>query len=261
MADRKISLVRMALHDFNRALRAWRGHLSAKEIIFLLSEQRRRALTVSMKALLAATVGTLWLLANKSEMSLKVALVDLSIPAAYVDFAVSVCLMTSIVHALSYFLLNDFVRIAVKHLLKFDSPWALTAVVDGEGVWSNAITPQWRFLSSGTSHKRLAKLALFFVNLPLLAITTICWVTAIRVGFHVLNTEGVFSVGGMLIIVSWLTLLWSLSMIVVLRTPFAFSKNKRHIHWLFLYKIYKRLGLMPPRVNDWLAEDRGNKKL
>jgi hypothetical protein len=261
MTDRKISLARMALHDFNRAIRAWRGHLSAKEIIFLLSEQRRRALMISMKALLVATIGTLWLLANKTEMSLKVALVDLSIPVAYVDFAVSVCLMTSIIHSLSYFLLNDFVRIAAKHLLKFDSPWALTAVVDGESVWSNAITPQWRFFNSGESQKRLAKLTLFFVNLPLLAITTICWVTAIRVGLHVLSTEGVFSVGGMLIIVSWLTLLCSLSMIVVLRTPFTFSKNKRYIQWLFLYKIYKRLGLMPPRVNDWIAADRGKNKI
>ena len=196
MGPRKITLWRIANHDFNRAVRAWRSQLSPKEILMLLAQQRARAITVSIRSLALATAGTFWLLANKSELSLRVALVELSIPASYVNFVVATLLMTTITYGISYFILNEFVRVASIRLFKFDSPWALTAIFDGASAWSNAIVPQWRFLTSSNAHKRLGTATLLLVNLPTLAIAAVSFITVVLVGWRVITHEGLLTFGG-----------------------------------------------------------------
>jgi hypothetical protein len=198
--------------------------------------------------------GTLWLLANKADLSLKVALVDLSIPISFVNFAVACLLLSTILHVLSYFILNEFVRVASNRLFKFDSPWALTAIFDGGGVWSNTAITQWRFFASSTAHSRIGKMTVLIVNLPILAILFVSFLTVVLVGWRVITHEGLLSLGGMFTIIAWLLLLSSVAQILVMLIPFTFEKNKRFVRWMFLYKMHRRYGLFPKLVNVWLQD-------
>jgi hypothetical protein len=133
---RKITLARIASHDFNR--RVWKIRLPDTDILRSLVNERARALTLFVRNLGMAMLTTLWLSAAKSTLALKLTFVDLTIPAAYVNFVLAAMLFGTAVQAINYLILNDFVRVASNKLFKFDAPWVLTALQDGGSVWSIA---------------------------------------------------------------------------------------------------------------------------
>ncbi|MGG7377549.1 hypothetical protein ACQ7B2_01735, partial [Escherichia coli] len=87
-------------------LRIWRSHDEPKQIFIRLVDERAKTISTAIRLAGLATVGTLWLLANKSELALRVSVVDLSIPASYVNFAVSCMLTGAVLNIISYFVLN-----------------------------------------------------------------------------------------------------------------------------------------------------------
>ncbi len=253
MTPKKLTLARLAGHDFNRSLRVWKKYLKPEEILTRLCQERSRALAMSLRNGGIAAVGTLWLLANKSELSLKLALIELNVPASYVNFAVAFLLFGTVVHLLNYFVLNHFVMIASNKLFGFDCPWALTTILDGGSVWINGSILQFRFLSSGAAHKRLGRASAALANIPLVAILLVAFWAVIAVGINVVKNRGLFSLDAMFTLIAWVTLIYSISQIVLMFIPFTFAKNVQFVRWNFLWRLYRRQGLMPPRAGVWLA--------
>jgi hypothetical protein len=162
---RKITLARIASHDFNRALRVWKIRLPDTDILRSLVNERARALTLFVRNLGIAMLTTLWLSTAKSTLALKLTFVDLTIPAAYVNFVLAVMLFGTAVQAINYMILNEFVRVASNKLFKFDAPWVLTALHDGGSVWSIAAVTQFRFFQSTAAHNRFGKSVMWLTNL------------------------------------------------------------------------------------------------
>lgn len=93
---RKITLARIATHDFNRALRVWRKRLPESDILRSLVNERARALTIAIRSFGIAVIGALWLSSVKSTMALKVMFADLTVPAAYVNFVVAAAVFSTL---------------------------------------------------------------------------------------------------------------------------------------------------------------------
>jgi hypothetical protein len=249
---RKITLARIASHDFNRALRIWRARISEKDIIVALVNERSRSLALAIRGLGIATIGTLWLASAKSTLVLKIAFIDLTIPAAYVVFVVAVSLFGAVGNAVSYLMINDFVRVAANKLFKFDSPWALTALQDGAAIWSNTVINQFRFFESSKAHVILGKAVLWLVNVPVLAIICMIYWIEVSTFIKVLRQDGPLSFNSAFVTVALLLLVWSLVYPILLQIPFSFTKNTRFIRWNFLTPIYRRMGLWHPRTPYWI---------
>jgi hypothetical protein len=119
---KQITLARIASHDFNRALRIWKNHIPETDILRSLVNERAKALAHFIRNLGIAMVGTLWLSSAKSTLELKVSFFELTVPAAYVSFAVAAAIFGTVVHVVNYMMLNDFVRVASNKLFRFDAP-------------------------------------------------------------------------------------------------------------------------------------------
>ena len=166
---KKLTLARIAVHDFNRALRVWQTQLDPIDIFEQLVGQRSKAMIHFMRSLPLAIAGVLWLAANKPELALKVSLIDISVPAAYVNFGVALLFFTALQNLINWALLNEFVRIASARLFKFEGG-TLSVFLDGGSAGSLALAKQYRFLSSGRWHSALGPMMLSLLCLPFLAI-------------------------------------------------------------------------------------------
>lgn len=163
---------------------------------------------------------------------------------------------TALIHVASYFLMNEFVRVASNKLFQFHAPWALTVLQDGGSVWSIGAITQFRFFKSGKTHKHLGRLAILLVNLPFLAmLVVVCWIVG-TVGIRVLRNDGLLSATGVFTLIAFLLVIYPLFYLFLLRTPFRFTKNTTFIRWNFLTKMYRRSGRWHPRSSIWIAENR-----
>jgi hypothetical protein len=224
-----------------------------------LVRERAKAVGLATKALAVATILMLWLSANKPELSLTVALVDISVPISYVNFAMALALFAGLLQVVTYFVLNDFIRIASNKLLRFDAPWALTVPEDGASAWSVASIPQFRFLASKRPHRLVGYALISFVCLPFLMVFGAIYWTAGRVGLSVLAASGYSSMEAFLTLIAWLIAALPVACVVLMLIPFSFTKNIEFIRWLFLTRIYRRMGRFPPRVDSWLAESHNSR--
>jgi len=249
---KRLTLIRLAAHDFHRSLRVWKAIGQPDQLFTSLVSQRGKVLALGIRNFLFAVVGTLWLSANKADLTVKLALFDLSIPKSYVNFAVAMSIFATGTNALSYFVLNEFVRIASNSMFKFDSAWVLTLPQDGSNAWSVAWVPQFRFLTSGAAHRWVARATLFITNLPFLCIAAVLYWTVFSAGYQVIRADGLVSSGGAFTVIAWLLVLCPIALAVLIRSRFPFEKNTRFIRWRFLAPLYRRSGHWPPRVNFWI---------
>ncbi len=74
---KKITLARIASHDFNRALRVWKKRIPDTDIFRLLVHERTRALAVAIRSFGIGIIGALWLSTAKSSLTLKLMFLDL----------------------------------------------------------------------------------------------------------------------------------------------------------------------------------------
>lgn len=258
-SPKKITLARIASHDFNRALRIWKTRLPDIDILRALVGERTRALAIAIRSFGIATIGVLWLSTAKSTLAVKFMLVDLTMPAAYVNFAVAAAVFGALIHATNYMLLNEFVRVASNKLFRFDAPWVLTVLQDGGSAWSIGAVAQFRFFQSSEAHNRFGKVAALLANVPFLAMLAAAYWIVASVGVRVLYKDGLSSVTGAFTVIAWLLMVYPPAYIALLRFPFAFTKNTRFIRWNVLWPMYRRLGLLPPRTSEWLAENKARK--
>jgi hypothetical protein len=251
---KKLTMARLAAHDFNRSLRIWKNIIPPADILKSLVVQRERALAAALRNFGLTIILTLWLLANKSELSLKIAAIEISVPIWYVNFALSLILFGFWVQLVNYFVLNDFVRIASVKLFKFDTSWALTVLQDGAAAWSIGWITQYRFFSSSAAHRIVGRMVLYLVNLPFVVILGFAYWIILSVGFQIMHKEDVVSAAALFTVTAWLLVICPMIYLIVIRIPFTFRKNVTFIRWLFLYRLYRRMGLMPPRVDQWLSK-------
>jgi hypothetical protein len=200
---KKFTLMRIASHDFNRALRVWRTYLSAAEIFERLIGQRAHMLQVGMRSLGLTVVGTLWLAANKSELVLKVSLIDVAVPVAYVIFAVAFLTFAALINLINWAVLNEFTRIASNRLFRFDNSSALEVLQNGASAGPLAWNPQYRFLTSGKAHERLGIWIMRLMMLPFFAVLMVVYWTIFARGIDLFLREG-FSIGVVFMVIGWI---------------------------------------------------------
>jgi hypothetical protein len=239
---RKITLWRIASHDFNRSLRIWKTRLSDTEILRSLINERARAQAISLRSFGLSLIGALWLSTAHATLALKLPLIDLTIPLAYVNFAVAIFVFGTAVNATNYLMLNEFVRIASNKLFGFNAPWVLTVLHDGGNTWSIPLVRQYRFFQSSKAHNRLGMAVLWLTNLPFLAVLIAVYWIEIQVGIYVLSHDGILSAGGAFTVIAWLLIMYPVAFITVMQIPFEFTKNVLFIRWIFLRNIYRRSG-------------------
>src|SRR5665213_3056645 len=92
-SGKRIAPFRFARHDFSRALRIWRKFSTDSEIFHSILRERGKAANAFWRGMAVATIGSLWLLANKPTLAVTISLIDLSIPAAFVNFGVAALLL------------------------------------------------------------------------------------------------------------------------------------------------------------------------
>jgi hypothetical protein len=71
---------------------------------------------------------------------------------------------------------------------------------------------------------------------------------------EMLNALAGVAFGGLFTIIAWLLLFYSVALIIVMRIPFRFEKNKRFVRWIFLFRMHRRYGFLPQMANIWLKE-------
>ncbi|GBF27927.1 hypothetical protein MnTg02_02987 [bacterium MnTg02] len=247
----KLTLGRIALHEFNRALRIWKRLLPPEQIIELLITQRDKMIVAAIRTLGIAIIGVLWLASNKSALNLSIKFIELSVPAAFVNTVVALALSFTLLNLINYFLLNEFIRLASNKLFKFESAWALTVPYEGGNAYSLSLVQQFRFFQSSKVHKVFGKTIVYLWTLPFLLIFMAIYWTVFAVGYNVLHQDGILSVTGIFTIASLLSTIIPIMLIIFINIPFKFSKNAGYIRWLFLYPIYRRQGLPPP--DRWIS--------
>ena len=260
MQSKSVSLWRIAAHDFNRSLRVWLRFMTAPEILKLLVQERSRSSAMMVRNLFFALAFGFWLQTDKAALDLKISLFELSIPTAFVNFALSATIFATTINFINYMVLNEFVRVVSNKAFKFDVPWALTAILEGSSAWSIGATQQFRFFRSSNSHVVFGNGSVFLLLLPYAcALVALVWINFV-VGLRVLAAGGFFSFAGLFTLIGWMIASYPIALIIISAFPFKFEKNKAFIRWLFLLRMHRRAGSWPTMIDRWVADANAERR-
>lgn len=254
---RKLTLFQVGAHDFYRAMRVARRHLQPLQLFERITQERAKVLGVAFKALAFAVGGSLWLASSKADLTVKLSVFDLSLPAAYVNAAVAVSYAGFVFGIMNYFVLNEFARIISHRMLKFDSAWALGTLYDGGSAWSLVWIGQFRHLELNSRHKLVGKSIALLSNLPVLIASAIVLWTVATVGMSTLAANGLLSLKGVLTILAWLFVAVPFAIAALMKMRFGFNKNVNFIRWNVLVPLYRNVGQWPPRIGYWITKPLG----
>lgn len=257
---RRISLWRLAVHDFGRAISVWRQIEKPETLLQALVSERSKALGAALKSLSFALLGSFWLISNKSALELKISLVDISIPAAYVNFFASLSVLGSIIQFASYFMLDSLVGKTSRKLLRFDSPWLLTIPLDGSSAWSLPVVSKFHFFKSNISHLMAGLSTLFLLFLPLSIIFYLIYSTIFSVSLQIMSAYSLSSAYSIIALVSLIMIASTILYPILVLVPFGFTKNRTFVRWIFLIRVHRRMGSSPSRTAEWLADARREEK-
>lgn len=242
----------IAGHDFRRALRVWEKRLKPEVIFEKVCQERSRAVAAYVRVAVLALGLLLWLTSNRDQLVLKIAFLDLAIPASYVNAVEAILLVGVIMHFINYLTLNEFVRVASNRLFQFDSPWVLSVPFDGGDAWNIGTMGQFRFFQSSSAHRSIMHLYALVLNLPALILLGMGYLMVVLNGWNSLAKEGLLSISGLFTMLAWIFLIQGLFMIVVMFVRFTFYKNAGFIRWLVLNRLYRRIGRRHPRASAWV---------
>jgi len=247
----RLTLLRLATHDFNRSLRVWLPRLGAEKIFGSLIEQRARSLRVFLQTFVLTLLGVTWLQAGKIQLALKFDQIELTVPTSYINFAIAMVFSNCLLTLLNYFVLNEFVRVASNRLFKFDNPVALSIPIGGENAWSLPLLRQYRFFSSNGTHLFLTRAVFYTLILPFfLLVSYIAW-SYFSTNVKILIDKGVFTFSGILCVSGSLMVIFPVVYTLFLFLPLSFHKNAMFIRWLFLFRMYKKGDKLPDHVALW----------
>ena len=253
---KKFTPLRLATHDFSRSLRVWRTLTPPKDIFYSLVHERTKSLRAALRSLTFGLGGALWLSSSHTTLALTVGSFDIRIPSTYVILAVTAFIFNAVTSLLSFFVLNEFLRVFSHKVLRFDNPSALTVPLDGGNAWILGTLLQFRFLSSGRAHCLFGYLALPVLIIPVLGIFLLMYSAVFSSGYSIMLRDGLLSFNGLIISTGWALAAYPLLHIIALFVPFKFQKNVNFIRWRFLSPLYRRQGLLPPRLPFWLPPEK-----
>jgi hypothetical protein len=261
MKPPKISLFKMATHDFWRSLRAWKGEIEPKQFIEMLTQQRHKALAKASRGFLIAGAASLWICNAKtnSTVALQLLSMNLQIPVVYVVFAIAFQMMTSMTAIISYFHINEFLRLAVNKYYAFENNAALVVPFDSSNTWSMPVLLQFRFLKSSNFHKTLIGFSLFGVLLPTFVVLVFIHGTIISNSLTVIATEYYSALNIVLAFTSIFLVAYPILYTILIVVPFKFTKNVTFTRWNFLSgKVHRRQMTNHPRLHGWLKDGTNN---
>lgn len=232
----------------------WRSQISDFEIFHALQRERTKALNGFTRSLALAVVGSIWLQANRPTLSVTISLIDLTIPASFVSFFVATLLLGAGISLVSYFVLNEFARVATTYLFKFDSAWTLSLLNDSSNAWALSWAQQFRFLSSSRPHKILGTASALILLVPVVLTGSLVYWTVFSIGIGTVQREGWTSLGSFLSLISFMIVLFPPINAYLIFVPFTFTKNAQYIRWLFLARMHRKHfnGQWPLRVDEWI---------
>jgi hypothetical protein len=145
--------------------------------------------------------------------------------------------------------LNEFLRVAVNRVLKFDNAPMVSDILGGGTAWSSPALQQYRFLQSRTPHRLFSgATAIFAVGPTLLVLSLVYW-NIVTVSLRSFGSTAPWSAP--LSIAALLMIAYPIAHVGFTFVPFTFSKNVGFIRWVFLYPIYRRSLSIPPHVRAW----------
>ena len=170
----------------------------------------------------------------------------------YAVFVVCLYVLDMAINTFGFFQLNEFERLTSKKLFRYVNSTAIALVYDGSNAWNLGSNLQFRFLKSATVHRWLGGIIVLFLLLPIfLLVGFVCSQVVSHAWIAICDTAGpVF--GGTLGAISLLILCYPIAWIIAQFVPFKFTKNLSFIRWNFLAPIYRRKGMWPPLVDNWI---------
>ncbi len=247
----RISLLRFATHDFGRALRIWRQNSEALDILERLASEQAKSLNSSKKQLAISVVLAFWLNASRNTLDIKLYLIDISIPSVYVNFALSLSIFGFMIASLNYYIIGEFVRVALNRMLKFDSPWAFNTLIEGSNAWNSTLISQFRFFKSRSTHRIALITILLVIFIPILLIVSFLFYVYIKNIALIYSSSSATSLEFLICISGLLLAASPVFVSIIILIPLKFDKNSRFIRWNFLFPLHKRAGAYPQRASEW----------
>jgi hypothetical protein len=251
---RKLTLLQIGSHDFYRAMRVARRDLQPLQLFERIMQERAKAQGTALKSLVFAVGGSLWLASAKADLTVKLTIFDLSLPAAYVNAAVAFAYAAFVFGMINYFVLNELARIIAHRMLKFDSAWALGTLYDGGSAWSLVWIGQFRHLMSSNRHKRIGIAIAVLSNLPVFIASAIVLWTVATVGMSTLANHGLQSLKSVMTLLAWLFVVMPFTIAALMLMRFTFVKNVNFIRWNVLVPLYRTTGRWPPQIDNWIRQ-------
>ncbi len=250
----KLTLLRLANHDFRRSLRVWSRYITDEQVIKNLVDQRAKSIKVFLQAFALCLLCAMWLQAGKTDLTAKYELIELSVPSFYISFALAMTFSNGALKLINYFFLNEFLRIACNKLCKFDNPLALAIAVDGQNAWSMPLWRQFRCFNSGVRHRLLVNISVIILMTPLIMLCVFIIYIYFVSAFNAAQYYGSFSLSGVLFICGVVMILFPFIYSIFLFLPLSFDKNLSFIRWIFLFRLYRRHGIVPNHIARWLPQ-------
>jgi hypothetical protein len=222
------------------------------DLIRMLTEERQRLLRQSLTGFGIAMVGGL-LVANSGSnpnVSIDINFVKLSVPVAYLNFFDAFVVAGSVMLFMSHMFVNEFHRIAVNRLLKFDNAPMIADLLGAGTAWSATALPQYRFLESNRSHRVFSLATMLFAVGPPLLVLAFLYLNVVGAALRSLRAEAPWSAAFSL--AALFLVAYPIFHAIVSLVPFKFKKNTRFIRWSFLFPMHQKGKLVrPDAVKRW----------
>lgn len=111
---------------------------------------------------------------------------------------------------------------------------------------------QYRFLRSSHRHILLTRISLIILLIPLLTLCFFMLLVYASSAYKAILSHGFISLSGVLFASGAVMVAFPFMYLVFLFLPISFKKNLIFVRWIFLFRIYKRSGVLPVHVLNWL---------
>lgn len=253
MRHKRITLWRLTVHEFRRALRVLAPEIPRIELFQLLLEKRNKEMARFLRATAILLVGVLYLGNQSSAATVDLTLLTLSIriPTSYVLFFLSFLFVSVSITIQNYFMLNEFMRIYVNQHMSFDNSTAFAVPYDGSSASVLGTQIQFRFFKSSWPHSVFSfTSAVLFLAPMALVVCFLCWALLSAV-LQVLFNKQEAPFASVLASASLPLLMYPIVNVALQSIPFKFEKNTQFIRWNFLLKLHRRDGFLPIRIHRW----------
>lgn len=240
MKSIKISPFRVGRHEFYRSVRGMAKSIDKERIFSDLVEQRTKVGVRLGKQLSLVVILFIILSSTQSDLyvEIKTALADVKITKLYVVFALALATGVSVIQALNFMTVNDYVRVFSARVLGFDNANVRSATYDASGVWAHLMNVSYRFFQSGALHKTFIAFSLVFILSPIFLIYYMSYSYELSYLTTYLSGPNYVAFGRIISVVGLIFLIFPVVIVIFTFFPIEYIKNVKFIRWIFLLRIY-----------------------